>query len=52
MIHQQPAINVLKEIQIYLQANPWEIITVIIEDHVSTSNGVIRMFDAAGLRKF
>ncbi|XP_059445436.1 PI-PLC X domain-containing protein At5g67130-like [Corylus avellana] len=48
----QPAINVLKEIQIYLQANPWEIITVIIEDHVSTRNGVRRLFDAAGLRKF
>ncbi|KAB1208522.1 hypothetical protein CJ030_MR7G028543 [Morella rubra] len=48
----QPAINVLKEIQTYLQANPWEIVTIIIEDHVASANGVTGVFDAAGLRKF
>ncbi|XP_062176547.1 PI-PLC X domain-containing protein At5g67130-like isoform X3 [Alnus glutinosa] len=48
----QPAINVLNEVQNYLQANPWEIITIIIEDHVSTPKGVRRVFDAAGLSKF
>ncbi|KAI4342347.1 hypothetical protein MLD38_026985 [Melastoma candidum] len=48
----QPAINVLKEIQTYLEANPVEIITVIIEDYVSSPKGLTKVFDAAGLRKF
>ncbi|KAL9684277.1 hypothetical protein QQ045_021712 [Rhodiola kirilowii] len=48
----QPALNVLKEIHAFLDANPSEIVTVIIEDYVSSRNGLSRVFDAAGLRKF
>ncbi|GKV01586.1 hypothetical protein SLEP1_g14133 [Rubroshorea leprosula] len=48
----QPAINVLKEIQAFLEANPSEIVTIIIEDYVSSTNGLTKVFDAAGLRKF
>ncbi|KAA8545860.1 hypothetical protein F0562_020689 [Nyssa sinensis] len=48
----QPAINVLKEIQLFLEANPSEIVTIIIEDYVTSPNGLTKVFDAAGLRKF
>nr|GEY57209.1 PI-PLC X domain-containing protein At5g67130-like [Tanacetum cinerariifolium] len=48
----QPAINVLREIQKFLQANPSEIITIFIEDYVKSSNGLTKIFDAAGLRKY
>lgn len=48
----QPAINVLKEIQVFLEANPSEIITIMIEDYVSSPKGLTKVFDAAGLRKF
>ncbi|XP_043713312.1 PI-PLC X domain-containing protein At5g67130-like [Telopea speciosissima] len=48
----QPAINVLKEIQTFLVANPSEIITIMIEDYVTSPKGLTKVFDAAGLRKF
>ncbi|KAK3018580.1 hypothetical protein RJ639_004305 [Escallonia herrerae] len=48
----QPAINVLKEIQVFLEANPSEIITIMIEDYVTSPKGLTKVFDAAGLRKF
>ncbi|XP_010028455.2 PI-PLC X domain-containing protein At5g67130 isoform X2 [Eucalyptus grandis] len=48
----QPAINVLKELQTFLEANPSEIVTIIIEDYVSSPNGLTKVFDAAGLRKY
>ncbi|KAM7250416.1 hypothetical protein ACFE04_022299 [Oxalis oulophora] len=48
----QPAINVLKEIQVFLQANPSEIITIFIEDYVSSPKGLTKVFDAAGLRQY
>ncbi|XP_027105961.1 PI-PLC X domain-containing protein At5g67130 isoform X1 [Coffea arabica] len=48
----QPAINVLKEIQVFLEANPSEIVTIIIEDYVTSPNGLTKVFDAAGLRKY
>ncbi|KAK9266203.1 hypothetical protein L1049_012536 [Liquidambar formosana] len=48
----QPAINVLKEIQVFLEANPTEIVTIIIEDYVTSPKGLTKVFDAAGLRKF
>ncbi|OVA15842.1 Phospholipase C [Macleaya cordata] len=48
----QPAIKVLKEIQVFLDANPSEIITIIIEDYVTSPQGLTKVFDAAGLRKF
>ena len=52
LIHQQPAVNVLKEIQIFLGANPSEIITIFIEDYVTSPKGLTKVFDAAGLRKY
>ncbi|XP_022984707.1 PI-PLC X domain-containing protein At5g67130-like [Cucurbita maxima] len=48
----QPAINVLKEFQAFLEANPSEIVTVIIEDYVTSPKGLTNVFGAAGLRKF
>lgn len=48
----QPAIDVLREIQVFLEANPSEIVTIIIEDYVTSPNGLNKVFDAAGLRKF
>ncbi|OMO63215.1 hypothetical protein COLO4_32638 [Corchorus olitorius] len=48
----QPAINVLKEVETFLEANPSEIVTIIIEDYVTSPRGLSKVFDAAGLRKF
>ncbi|KAK7319884.1 hypothetical protein RJT34_04612 [Clitoria ternatea] len=48
----QPAINVLKEIQVFLDSNPSEIITIFIEDYVTSPKGLTKVFDAAGLRKY
>ncbi|KAL5541072.1 hypothetical protein UlMin_043358 [Ulmus minor] len=48
----QPAINVLKEVQKFLEANPSEIVTIIIEDYVTSPNGLTKVFDAAGLKKY
>ncbi|XP_071701124.1 PI-PLC X domain-containing protein At5g67130-like [Rutidosis leptorrhynchoides] len=48
----QPAINVLKEIRDFLENNPTEIVTVIIEDYVTSPNGLTKVFNAAGLKKF
>lgn len=49
---QQPAINVLKEISAFLEANSEEIVTIMIEDYVTSPKGLTKVFDAAGLRKF
>ena len=40
LITEQPAINVLKEVQLYLQKNPNEMVTIMIEDHVISPTGV------------
>ncbi|KAG5247660.1 hypothetical protein OIU76_029891 [Salix suchowensis] len=48
----QPAIKVLREIQAFLEANPSEIITIFIEDYVTSPRGLTKVFDAAGLRKY
>lgn len=48
----QPAINVLKEIQTFLQANPTEVITIFIEDYVTSPKGLTNVFSAAGLTKY
>ncbi|KAL9256012.1 PI-PLC X domain-containing protein [Drosera capensis] len=48
----QPAINVLKEIQVFLENNTSEIITIFIEDYVASPKGLTKVFYAAGLRKF
>ena len=49
---QQPAIEVLKEFQAFLGANPSEIVTIIIEDYVTAPNGLTNVFAAAGLKQF
>ena len=49
---QQPAINVLKEIQAFLEANPSEIVTLILEDYVQAPNGLTKVFTDAGLMKY
>ncbi|XP_050212252.1 PI-PLC X domain-containing protein At5g67130-like [Mercurialis annua] len=48
----QPAINVLKEVQVFLETHPSEIITIIIEDYVASPNGLTKVFNASGLRKY
>ncbi|XP_059643834.1 PI-PLC X domain-containing protein At5g67130 [Cornus florida] len=48
----QPAINVLKEIQVFLDANPTEIITIFIEDYVTSPQGLTKVFNASGLSKY
>ncbi|KAK4491115.1 hypothetical protein RD792_001839, partial [Penstemon davidsonii] len=48
----QPAINVLKEIQLFLEANPNEIVTIFIEDYVTSPNGLTTVFNSSGLRQF
>ncbi|KAF9602800.1 hypothetical protein IFM89_031569 [Coptis chinensis] len=48
----KPAIKVLKEIQVFLSANPSEIVTIIIEDYVTSPMGLTKVFNAAGLREF
>ncbi|RDY05231.1 PI-PLC X domain-containing protein, partial [Mucuna pruriens] len=48
----QPAIYVLKEIKAFLEIHPTQIITIFIEDHVTSRNGVNKVFNGAGLRKF
>ncbi|CAA0807522.1 PLC-like phosphodiesterases superfamily protein [Striga hermonthica] len=48
----QPAINVLKEVQQFLESYPSEIVTIIIEDYVASPNGLTKVFNASGLRKF
>ncbi|CAA2978350.1 PI-PLC X domain-containing At5g67130-like isoform X1 [Olea europaea subsp. europaea] len=47
-----PATNVLTEVRVFLEANPSEIITVIIEDYVRSPNGLTRAFNASGLMRF
>ncbi|KAH9693878.1 F14J22.5 protein [Citrus sinensis] len=48
----QPAKNVLEEVQAFLEANPAEIVTLFIEDYVTSPNGLTKVFDAADLRKY
>ncbi|KAL3526788.1 hypothetical protein ACH5RR_011444 [Cinchona calisaya] len=48
----QPAINVLKEIQVFLEENPSEIVTIFIEDYVSSPQGLTKVFNASGLNKY
>ncbi|XP_024028962.1 PI-PLC X domain-containing protein At5g67130 isoform X2 [Morus notabilis] len=40
------------EVQTFLESNPSEIITIIIEDYVTSPKGLSKVFDAAGLRKY
>nr|GLL36515.1 PI-PLC X domain-containing protein At5g67130-like [Ipomoea trifida] len=47
-----PVITVLSEIKVFLEANPSEIVTVMIEDYVTKPNGITNVFRAAGLGPF
>lgn len=49
---QQPAINVLKEIQSFLNDNPTEIVTIFIEDYVTSAQGLTKVFNVSGLSKY
>lgn len=42
----------LKEILAFLDGNPSEIVTIFIEDYVSSPSGLSNVFDAAGLKKY
>ncbi|XP_020248758.1 PI-PLC X domain-containing protein At5g67130-like [Asparagus officinalis] len=48
----QPAINTLKEIQSFLESNPSEVVTIMIEDYVKSKNGLSKVFNASGLTKY
>ncbi|WJX57478.1 hypothetical protein P8452_43035 [Trifolium repens] len=48
----EPAINALKEVENFLSANPSEIVTLILEDHVEAPNGLTNVFKASGLMKY
>ncbi|XAR74003.1 hypothetical protein NMG60_11008150 [Bertholletia excelsa] len=48
----QPAINTLKEVESFLATNPNEIVTIIIEDYVHTTKGLVKLFTEAGLDKY
>lgn len=52
MIFQQPAINTLKEVEAFLNDNPTEIVTIIIEDYVHAPKGLTKLFTNAGLDKY
>ncbi|CAO2169896.1 unnamed protein product [Urochloa humidicola] len=47
----QPAINVFKEIQTFLEANPSEVITIFLEDYTATGS-LPKVFNASGLMKY
>ncbi|KAL8528700.1 hypothetical protein ACS0TY_006232 [Phlomoides rotata] len=48
----QPAINVLREIQTFLQENPSEIVTIFFEDYVTSPQGLSKVFNASGLTQY
>uniref|UniRef100_A0A1J3EM23 PI-PLC X domain-containing protein n=1 Tax=Noccaea caerulescens TaxID=107243 RepID=A0A1J3EM23_NOCCA len=48
----QPVVNVLREIQVFLEKNSDEVVTIIIEDYVNSPKGLTKVFNAAGLQKF
>ncbi|CAA2976194.1 PI-PLC X domain-containing At5g67130-like [Olea europaea subsp. europaea] len=48
----EPASNVLKEIQVFLEKNPSEIVTIFIEDYVTSPQGLSKVFNASGLNKY
>ncbi|XP_075521700.1 PI-PLC X domain-containing protein At5g67130-like isoform X2 [Primulina tabacum] len=48
----QPAINVLNEIQDFLEKNPTEIVTIFIEDYVTSPQGLTKVFNASGLSQY
>ncbi|CAI9110191.1 OLC1v1010170C1 [Oldenlandia corymbosa var. corymbosa] len=48
----EPAIDTLKEVEAFLNNNPNEIVTIIIEDYVHSPRGLTKVFANAGLDKY
>ncbi|OWM66269.1 hypothetical protein CDL15_Pgr013486 [Punica granatum] len=48
----QPAVDVLKEIESFLASNPTEIVTIFIEDYVTSTQGLTKVFNSSGLNKY
>ncbi|KAK6128688.1 hypothetical protein DH2020_037576 [Rehmannia glutinosa] len=48
----QPVVNTLREIQVFLEGNPTEIVTIFVEDYVRTPQGLTRVFNASGLSSY
>ncbi|KAL5713827.1 hypothetical protein ACHQM5_015870 [Ranunculus cassubicifolius] len=46
------ALDTLKEVAAFLSSNPSEIVTLILEDYVTSPNGLTNVFKAAGLMKY
>ena len=45
--------DAMREIEAFLSSHPTEIVTLILEDYVSSSDrGLSKLFDSAGLRKY
>ncbi|XP_024311735.1 PI-PLC X domain-containing protein At5g67130 isoform X2 [Brachypodium distachyon] len=47
-----PAVDVLREIEAFLAANPSEVVTIFIEDYVESPRGLTRVFNASGLTRY
>lgn len=43
---------VLREIEVFLEQNPTEIITIFIEDYVTSPYGLTKVFNESGLSKY
>lgn len=48
----EPAIHTLREVEAFLLRNPSEIVTLILEDHVSSHQGLTKLFNKTGLGKY
>lgn len=48
----EPAIYTLREVEAFLLRNPSEIVTLILEDHVSSHQGLTKLFNMTGLGKY
>lgn len=48
----EPAIDTMREIEAFLSSNPSEIVTLILEDYVSSHHGLSKLFKKAGLMKY
>ncbi|KAL8117640.1 PI-PLC X domain-containing protein At5g67130-like [Apium graveolens] len=48
----RPASKTLKEIQVFLEGNPTEIVTIFIEDYVKSPKGLTKVFKTSGLDKY
>ncbi|XP_058192228.1 PI-PLC X domain-containing protein At5g67130-like [Rhododendron vialii] len=47
-----PAIYLFQEVEEFLNSNPSEIVTLILEDQVETPNGLAKIFNVTGLAKY